>query len=256
MDGRSDVSARSVGNVGNDFGERLLFEQQDRLYGADFSSRSLTHFSSNGSSFEACRFDGIRIGDGSFGGGYAPSLYARCSFDGADIRFGAGGVARFVECSFRNVRLRDWFCFAVELVNCTFSGRIERSFFNSAVTIKELRDSIGRETNEFVGNDFRDAELVIVDFRTGIDLDKQHLPSGPGYLLLSAASVSIERARRYLAQTGHDVGDEATRVLDGLERDVRDGQDQLFLQATSIEMLGPELGSQLWSALTQAVEGH
>jgi hypothetical protein len=98
---------------------------------------------------------------------------------------------------FKEVDLRDWFCFTVELIDCTFSGRMRGAFFNGTVP-EESRSVVGRERNEFRGNDFSQMELIDVDFRTGIDLFQQRLPSGPEYLYLPDAAEAVQRARAEL----------------------------------------------------------
>ncbi|MEX2247854.1 MAG: hypothetical protein WEC75_14355 [Dehalococcoidia bacterium] len=130
-----------------------VFLDHARLRGADFSGRELTYFGAHGSRLEACRFEDTRIESGSFGAGREMSEYVECSFDGARIWFVPGGYARFVRCSLRNAELYDWFCFAVEMVDCIFSGRIVKSVFNGTVP-KDDRRAVRRERNEFHGNDF------------------------------------------------------------------------------------------------------
>src|SRR2546430_10168634 len=98
---------------------RLVLDHS-QLVGADFSNRELAQLSAVGCVLKDCRFEGTTIESASFGAGRETSEYVGCSFDGARIRFGPGGYARFVRCSFMDADLRDWFCFAVELVECTF----------------------------------------------------------------------------------------------------------------------------------------
>src|SRR5207249_3288798 len=112
--------------------ERIVL-RHSQLRGEDFSGRTLVQFAAESARLELCRFDGIRIENASFGAGGAPSEYIDCTFDGARLRFGPGGYARFVRCSFRDVDIRDWFCFTVELVDCTFGGRMRRVVFNGTV---------------------------------------------------------------------------------------------------------------------------
>lgn len=79
-------------------------------------------------------------------------------------------------------------------MTCTFSGRLRKAVFNGTVP-HDTRAMLGREHNEFGGNDFAAMDLLDVAFRTGIDLSKQRLPSGPEYLYLPAAADAIQRAR-------------------------------------------------------------
>lgn len=147
-----------------DTGSRLFLERYaDR--GLDLSGRSILQFTAVGSQLTGARFDGCYISHASFGGGRFMSTYKDCSFDDATISFGPGGLARFVRCSFLGARLANWFCHAVELVDCVFSGRIEAAYFNGTVS-PNYRAIVGRERNEFTNNDFSRAELV--ESRSGV----------------------------------------------------------------------------------------
>jgi hypothetical protein len=149
------------------------------------------------------------------------------------MNMGPGGYSRFVRCSFRNVDLRNWICFEVELVDCVFSGRLRRAVFNGTVR-KEKQVLLGREHNEFHGNDFSAIDLIDVGFRTGIDLTQQRLPTEPEYLYLPDAAAAVERARSELIdweEPEPGLRRVALQWIDDLEQDVRDGQQQLFLRA-------------------------
>src|SRR6266498_1782103 len=168
------------------------------LDGADFSGRKLVQFSAAGCRFTRCNFTNMTIESGAFGAGRDQSLYTDCQFDTSRIRFGPGGHARFVRCSFRDVDLREWFCFTVELVECSFTGVLRTVVFNGTVPVDE-RKSVGRTRNEFRSNDFSAAELVDVAFRTNIDLDAQRLPTDPHYLYVRDATESVALARQRVA---------------------------------------------------------
>jgi hypothetical protein len=231
--------AHSVGKAGIDDSQRVVLDQED-LHGVDFSGRKLVQFSASGSRLEACRFDNAKIEDASFGSGSETSEYVECSFDGARIRFGPGGYARFVRCSFRDVDLREWFCFAVELIDCTFSGRLRKAFFNGTVP-EDKRASAGRERNEFRGNDLSAMALIDVAFRSGIDLTQQKLPSGPDYIYVPDANEAVQRARASVVGW-EDLGvrQPAMTLINLLEQDVAAGQRQLFLRPADYTKLGQD----------------
>ena len=145
---------------------------------------------------------------------------------------GPGGFSRFVRCSFHNVVIRNWICFAVEMIDCKFSGRLETAVFNGTVPEDERR-LIGRASNEFHGNDFSAMDLIDVAFRTGIDLTKQILPLGEDYLYLPQAAPAVTHAKSRVA--GWD--DEPMRrgamaIVQGLEYELSGGQHQLLLRAS------------------------
>lgn len=222
--------ARSVGNVSISDNNRIVLDHKD-LRGVDFSGRKLLQFSAVGSRLQSSQFNHARINNASFGAGREPSEYIECTFDGSHIRFGPGGYARFVRCSFRNVDLRDWFCFTVELIDCTFTGRIRKAIFNGTVP-EDKRAVLGRKSNEFRGNDFSGMNLLDVAFRTGINLAEQRLPSGPSYLFLADARSSVQRVRsEVIGWQELEVRQSAMAIVKTLEETVHDGQEQLLLRA-------------------------
>jgi uncharacterized protein YjbI with pentapeptide repeats len=202
------------------------------LRGEDYSYRKLMQFGTIGSCLEKCKFDGAQIDCAQFGAGREMSEFIDCSFDGARMEMGPGGCARFVRCSFRDVSLHNWMCFEVELIDCVFSGRLRRGIFNGTVRA-EKRVFLGREHNEFHGNDFSNMDLIDVTFRTGIDLTQQRLPSGSEYLYLTDAAAAVERAKSGLIgwQGDQELRRVALVIVDGLQKSVERGQRQMLLRA-------------------------
>jgi hypothetical protein len=224
-----DFRARRIGYTRIPDEARLVLSRQ-RLVGADFSGRRLEQFSAEGSRFERCRFDAAVIEDASFGAGRSVSEYIGCSFKGAKLRIGPGGYARFVDCSFERTAIEHWFCFAVEIVGCTFSGRLHKVVFNGTCPPEDV-DVTGSRTNRFEGNDFSRAKLVDVAFRTGIDLTKQRLPAGDEYILLEDAEAAVRRARiAFNAWEDPQAKKRARGVLVVMEEDVAAGQSQLLIR--------------------------
>lgn len=225
-----DFDVRRVGRSRVSDDDRVVLSGQ-RLVGADFGGRRLEQFSAEGCRFEACRFDGAAIDSASFGAGRSVSEYVGCSFDGATLRMGPGGYARFVDCSFETVVIEHWFCFAVEVVGCAFSGRLKKVVFNGSVP-SDKQEVAGRQTNQFEGNDFSRAKLVDVGFRTGIDLTRQRLPAGDEYTFLGDAATAVRRARTaYNAWDDPEWKKRARGVLAVMEEDVAAGQGQLLIRA-------------------------
>lgn len=210
--------------------DRRIVVDGQVIVGGDYAHMNLLGFTSIGSQFESCSFEGTRIGHGYFGAGQAASRYVDCIFDGVRAHFGAGGYARFERCSFRDVLLEDWFCFAVELVDCTFTGRLRRAFFNGSVRETDV-PVVGRVRNEFTGNDFAKMDFEDVDFRTGIDLASQTLPTGPEYLYVPDAPRALASARAHvLAWEDLDSRRLALVHLRSLDESVTAGQSQLLLR--------------------------
>lgn len=208
--------------------------QHEVVRDGDFTGRALPRFSASASVFESCRFDSARLKSVSFGAGTTMSTYRNCSFDNADLDVTPGGFARFESCTFRGTRIRDWRCFAVELVDCVFTGRIDTAFFNGTVP-EEDRRYLSRSVNEFHGNDFSGADLVDVAFRTGIDLTQQRLPSGPGYVYIpDAVAVSGELRRRVVTLEDLELRKKLMPHVLGLEMDVEAGQHQVLITSAGL----------------------
>ena len=208
--------------------QRSIFENEN-LRGADLSGRRLDQFASVGSHFERCDFSGSTLKSCSFGSGTKTSKYIDCVFDSSRIEFSSGGIARFVRCSFKNVELRNWFCFTVELVDCTFSGGLNKVIFNGRVPEDDRRVA-GRSVNQIEGNDFSGADFVDVGFRTGVDLSKQRLPDGPKYLYVPNAERAIGFTRsRVLAWEDSEDKKSAISMLRALDFESSGGQRQLLL---------------------------
>lgn len=224
-----NFEVRKVGEQPLSTGGRLVLASQ-QLVGTDFSDQQLVQFSSDGCRFEACNFEGSVIESASFGGGRRTSEYVGCSFDGATLRMGPGGYARFVDCTFERTIIENWFCFAVEVIGCRFSGRLKKVVFNGTVP-DEKQAIAGRRENRFEDNDFSRATLVDVGFRTGVDLSQQRLPRGDEYTYLPDAVAAVRRARtEFDSWDDPKVKSAARGVLRVMEDDVTDGQRQLLLR--------------------------
>ena len=222
------IEAQVVGYGKLDPKEHMVFDHENAR-GVDYSGRILKQFGAVGCRFEHCRFDKMRIGDFSYGAGRETSQYIECTFD--RLRFGhGGGLARFVRCSFKDVDIRGWCSYKTEFIDCVFTGRLRTSIFYGTVP-EEDRPWVGREKNEFQGNDFSGAELIDVAFRTGIDLERQRLPSGPDYLYIPDAPAAIERAKRGLADwmPGTELQREALILVEVYGDTVENGQNQLII---------------------------
>ena len=164
------------------------------------------------------------------------SLYERCSFDGVTFH-GCGGNVRLVDCTFRNARLTDWFGTALEMINCQFDGcRIERSkFWGRPHGIPpNLPD---RSHNEFVGNDFSQADFRDVSFVGGIDLLRQKMPLGANYRLVRDLSAAIDRARAVVALwADEEARIPALRKLRVLSEMAAQGQNQALIDTRTWAM--------------------
>jgi uncharacterized protein YjbI with pentapeptide repeats len=240
--------------------DRLAFDHEE-LSGQVFSGRKLDSFTSIGSRFVGCRFEKLWMGNANLGAGTEISEYVDCSFDGTRMPVTHCGYSRFVRCTFRNAKLNDWRGEYLELVDCTFTGKISKSMFwgslpevikqgNLAGMVSLFKDRGGitdshrqlilRDANEFHGNDFSGAELINVTFRNGIDLERQTLPTGPDYLYLPDAATSIQRVREQVAdRTSYPATASMLNFLDILSDRVADGQRQLLIRPKNFGRVVP-----------------
>jgi hypothetical protein len=228
-----EIRARVKGRVDVPEDAYLTFQRAERV-DETFSGRKLDQMLMLAGSFTRCEFTGMRIGNWVTGSARTTvTRHTECVFDRSRIRFNPGGLARFERCSFREVDLRDWMCFETELVDCVFTGRMRRSFFNGTVR-EESVEALGRTTNVFRGNDFSGMDLIDVGFRTGIDLSLQRLPTGEQYVYLADAERALERAREQVVASGRvrlrGEHGEVVPVIDAALKTVRDGQRQLLLR--------------------------
>jgi hypothetical protein len=245
--------------VAGEQGNRLVVEHE-QVVGVDYSAQGLTGLVGVGARFERCRFDGLRFQDVALGSGMELSQYVECSFDGA-VLTGTAGYSRFVGCTFRDAEIRDLTAGYLELVDCVFTGRIRSTIFwgapppgsaerftsNLAFLKKQgrteppgYRTLALRESNEIHGNDFSGADLVGVDFRYGVDLTRQRLPTGPDYLYLPDAEAALHRA---LALLGDRPADDLTARVERslrrmLDREVGTGQRQLLFREVDYSSKG------------------
>jgi uncharacterized protein YjbI with pentapeptide repeats len=239
--------------------EVLAFDHVSEA-GADYSGRKLHGLSVRGSRFERCRFDKMRANGVAFSTGWDLSEYVDCSFDGVRFPSVIAGFSRFVRCSFRDVDIKGLGDDYLELVDCVFTGKLRTSVFWGAAPQPEAekryqsslkffaregrpepagyRELARRPSNEFHGNDFSGAELIGVSFRD-IDLSRQRLPTGDGYLYLPDAETAIERA---LGMIGHrPEGPDVEKFLRGtLGRELSFGQRQLLLRQADFGKKGQD----------------
>jgi hypothetical protein len=89
----------------------------------------------------------------------------------------------------------------------------------------------------FRGNDFSAMQFSEVEFRGGIDLRKQRLPTGPLDLYIKDPARSLERARRALsAWDDHDRREDALLSIDILQRELDiHNQKQLYVHVPDLE---------------------
>jgi hypothetical protein len=182
----------------------------------DFSGLRFQLFQTERCRFLDCDFSDVQVEWLPFGDG--GSLFRDCNFREASI--GDFGHVRLERCDFTNADLKGWFTWDADIVECRFAGRVRGVVFNG-------RDLESSRQNEFVGNDFRGADLDDVAFRLGIDLDAQLLPEEPEYIRIRNLPPAVNQARDEIRQWPKPDREAAEQMLDVLEG-VYEGEPDVF----------------------------
>jgi uncharacterized protein YjbI with pentapeptide repeats len=245
-----------------------VFFEHCRLDSVDFSSMSFRSFYAAASSFSRCDFSGTRFVQMGFGQAqiqkdwgrpirprdprYEQTVYQECLF--RQTRFDPNntyfGNVRFVRCVFDRAWLRKLFTWTAEFIECTFIGKVIDCVFHGTITDLEDQQRIGRSTNAFAGNDFREADLIWTAFR-GIDLAAQKWPETGTYAILMDPARRIERAMG-LAES-HLAGDLQAEVLRqlGIQKQLIREERQMLIRRGELAFEAPaEVDDLMWAYLT------
>jgi hypothetical protein len=172
---------------------RLLTIDRDSRSGETFSNLKLDGLTVTESSLHGCSFEDLRARSSYFGAGVRQSTFENCVFRRCTLIFGAVGNARLMGCRFESCRLENMIGTALELIQCTFQDTtIKGGVFHGKTDDPALR----RTRNEFRDNDVSGAELDNVDFRGGIDLTRQKLPTGEKYLFVGDTCQALSVVRQ------------------------------------------------------------
>jgi hypothetical protein len=168
----------------------------------DFSGLKVDRVFIRGCTFVRCDFSRSVLRAGGFSVP-PPSVYRDCRFDGSDLRQVNPGFGRFERCSFERARIDGWLSWSAWFVDCRFVGRLHNvEFWGSAPDYENSNHggslAFRDPSNEFRGNDFRDAELESVEFLGGIDLDAQLLPDGPEYVRIDLTPETLARVEGFV----------------------------------------------------------
>jgi hypothetical protein len=208
----------------------------------DFSGLSFWSFTAEDCRFLDCDFSQVEVEWLPFANG--GSLFRDCRFDGA--RIGDFGDVRIERGQFADADLEGWFTWTADLVDCRFAGRLSGVVFNG-------RDAEGSRTNEFIGNDFREADLDDVDFRD-IDLDAQLLPEGDEYVRLRDVQERVKAVRKTVKAWPQDAARaDAEKMLSLVESVYEDESDIFTKRSFLVEMADfPEVGEHVLELLESA----
>lgn len=197
------------------------------------------------STFTSCDFSHVRIDAGSLGSD-AATIYRRCRFDGADLRNAHPLFARFEQCSFDGADFRGFRSFYAEFVECHFAGKIVAAkFFGRPEGLTEPPRDLNRHTNEFRGNDFREAELIDTSFMHGIDIEAQQWPRDDVYVKIDRIHERIEKARDAVSRWQDDKARKEALVMLQIYSQDTEHQDGLFARRDDITIT-PATRDQVW----------
>ena len=236
--GKGIAVARTVSteSVGERFasGDHIRFEGAT-VSGADFRGSRFDSFSSLGSTFLSCDFAGAELRAGSFGIGPHQSTFVKCLFNRADLRgMRHVGNARFENCNFDHAQIVDWASDAGEFVECLFAGQLRQCRFAGrpwGAYAETNRLDPRRAVNQFVGNDFRSAELVDCSFIFGIDVSAQLWPESSDYVRLDRLRERVIAVRSSVATWPSDHDREvALAILRAFERPGQAEQSETILR--------------------------
>lgn len=160
----------------------------------DFRGVVFWFMSATASTFVRCRFDRAKIAAG-FLSSRIQTVYRECVFANADLAGVKPGTARFDACDFSHARIDGWRTLEAEFLNCSFAGPLRDVVFFGRPIGTPPSIPLERDGNEFVGNDFRHADFVDVDFRAGIDITQQLLPTDQGVHLVLDGTDALDRGR-------------------------------------------------------------
>jgi uncharacterized protein YjbI with pentapeptide repeats len=207
----------------------------------DFSAQSYFDFNAEGCEFVDCDFSCVCVKWLPFADGGARFL--RCRFE--EARIGDFGDVTLIGCDFTNADLNGWFTWEADVIDCRFAGRLEGIVFTAT-------DPDSRRRNEIRGNDFREADLVDVAFRDGVDLDAQLLPTGDEYLRIRDLPAALRQARKQVKRWERDDRRAASETLDLIGR-IYDFQPDVFEKRKDLVECAhdPRIGERVVTLLAQ-----
>jgi hypothetical protein len=214
----------------------------------NFSGARFWWYLAGSSTFTSCDFSRVRIEAGNLGND-AATIYRRCRFDGADLRNANPLFARFEECSFDGADFRGFRSFYAEFLACHFAGKVvSAKFFGQPEGLTEPPRDLKRQTNEFRGNDFREAELIDTSFMHGIDIEAQQWPQGDAFVRLDRIHERIQNARTAVSTWRDDKARREALVMLQIYGQDTEHQDGLFARRDDVTIT-PATRDQVWDLL-------
>lgn len=122
-----------------------------------------------------CVFEDVRVDHfAAVGHRGVPLEFVNCIFKNCDITANLVTNSSFESVTFSGGWLRGWRCLGSSFINCAFSCQVVSGFVDASPYAGSQRANVSR-------NDFSDADLCDFEFRGGVDLTQQRLPTAPPY---------------------------------------------------------------------------
>ncbi|WP_185711331.1 pentapeptide repeat-containing protein [Arachnia propionica] len=215
----------------DNYGLELSFKAGETVTGEDWPKHKLGRIGSS-AILENCNFEGTSAKQVILGGAGWTAEFRNCSFDNTRLKY-IIGEAKFINCTFRNARLTEFRVNPLTLINCDFSGALLlRCQFWGAPTPHDLKDRPSlNPVNEVHGNDFSTATFDDSDFRGGVNLTLQQLPTGQDYAISLDGNAALQRATALVDSWGPEREEDQTRARSWIniwQRGIDRGQNHLF----------------------------
>ena len=223
----------------------------------DFRKVAFSRFTPDACVFVNCDFRGI-VFDRKWQPLFSSpvqSVFRDCRFDGADLSKADPGQTRFERCSFVDSHLDKWQAACAEFVGCTFAGPIVKCrFYGRPWGLAAQHLDPRRSTNDFTGNDFRNAELVETVFIQGIHFEEQRWPDGPDWIYVDRFHQRSQRARAAIMRwRDAEVRQEALDMLMGLHTMYGEQTAIVSKRVDAGSKISPETQARVWEALSTAI---
>ena len=240
-------------------GDRTIVFDSVTVERVDFSGQRFDHLVFLGSRFIDCDFSRARFAPYNCGfASQSTSSMNNCRFDKAAMSSFRVNYGRFVGCSFRGTKIKNWRSECAEFLDCTFATRIESSIFYGRPDQCHRMDDLAkkvrapmvprvdrlnarlrarlprRSVNEFRENDFSESDFDYVDLRSGIDVGANRWPEREGYRRLDRWPERLARAHATVkAWEQSNVRKDAMNLLEVMSSGGSEEQDEVILTARS-----------------------
>lgn len=235
----------------------LVLLRRATLTNVDFGRAAFDRMSPSGCFFESCDFRQAKL-DRRMQPIFKAkrrNVFRDCRFDGADMRAIDPGSSRFEGCTFDGADLDGWTTTTAEFVDCHFAGRLTHVRFYGRPWGPGASDvDPARATNEFRGNDFRDADMLDVAFLMGIDLAKQRWPESGDYVRLDRIHQRLTRGRaEILRWKDLNARGEALQMFQTLSFVYMQQNDVVARRRDPRASVSTEVQAKVWAALESAL---